>query len=382
MAVTIQSGDLGYGTSSQAVLANRKVIQMKDKIFLLEPSANPLTLFLQKLNRESVGAFKFEMLEDRATPLNDRVNNASGHASTITEIDVDNGAYFQVDDIVICQRTGETMKVTSVSSNTVTLSRTWGTVAAQALVDNDQLTILGSARSEFATANTSVSTKLTTLSNYTQTFRDPFAVSRRLLKSELYGGNILAYLHRARMIEHAKDIEISFLFGEKNVTGTDPTSTGGLNEFVSTNSTAFGGAIGSLEEVFSASEGDFRYGSGKKVMFAGYPVVSNISLLAENSLQTVPPVKTFGISVKSLVTPFGEYMIVPHKLMEGDTWKKQALIADLSNLGYRYLKDSDTQLRTNIQAPDADGRKDEILSDVGLFRVLEETHAKWTGAAS
>jgi hypothetical protein len=48
------SGDVGYA-SSTAILANRKVIQMKDKIFLLEPSANPLTLFMQKLNRESVG---------------------------------------------------------------------------------------------------------------------------------------------------------------------------------------------------------------------------------------------------------------------------------------------------------------------------------------
>jgi hypothetical protein len=377
---TILSGDVGYA-SSTAILANRKVIQMKDKIFLLEPSANPLTLFLQKLNRESVGAYKFEMLEDRATPPNDRINAAAGHAAGATTITVDNGAYFQVDDIIIVQRTGETMKVSTVSTNDLNVARSWGTVAAAAMVDNDQITNLGSARAEFATAMTSKATKLTTLSNFTQTIRDPFSVSRRLLKSELYGGNVLAYLHRARMIEHAKRIELSFLFGEK-ADSSGQSSTGGLNEFPSTNSTAFGGAIGSLEEVFSAAEGDFRYGSSKKVMFAGFPVVSNISLLAEQSLRTVPAPKTFGIDVRSLVTPFGEYMIVPHKLMEGDTWKKQALIADLSNLGYRYLKDSDTQLRTNIQAPDADGRKDEILSDVGLFRVLEETHAKWTGAAA
>lgn len=377
---TMLSGDVGYA-SSTAILANRKVIQMKDKIFLLEPSANPLTLFMQKLNRESVGAYKFEMLEDRATPLNDRINNSGGHAAGATTITVDNGAYFQVDDIVIVQRTGETMIVSTVSTNTLNVGRSWGTTAAAALLDNDQLTILGSARAEFATANTSVATKLTTLYNLTQTFRDPFSVSRRLLKSELYGGNILAYLHRARMIEHAKDIEISLLFGEQG-DSSGQSSTGGLNEFISTNSTNFGGAIGSLEEVFSAAEGDFRYGSSDKVMFAGFPVVSNISLLAEQSLQTVPPTKTYGIDVRELVTPFGRYMIVPHKLMEGDTFKKYALIADLSNLGYRYLKDSDTQLRTNIQAPDADGRKDEILSDVGLFRVLEETHAKWTNAAA
>ncbi|MHC4145716.1 MAG: SU10 major capsid protein, partial [Planctomycetota bacterium] len=287
-----------------------------------------------------------------------------------------------INDIVYVQRTGETMRVTSKSSNDITVTRDWGATASVALVDNDQLSILGNMSAESATASTAVSTKLTTLNNYTQTFRDPFSVSRRLLKSETYGGNVLAYLHRARMIEHAKDIELSFLYGEKNAAGTDPTSTGGLNEFISTNSTSFGGAIGSLEEVFSAAEGDFRYGSSKKVMFAGFPVVSNISLLAEQSLRTVPAPKTFGIDVRSLVTPFGEYMIVPHKLLEGDTWKKDALIADLSNLGYRYLKDSDTQLRTNIQDPSADGRKDEILSDVGLFRVLEETHAKWTGAAS
>jgi hypothetical protein len=379
---TILTGDVGYA-SSTAILANRKVIQMKDKIFLLEPSANPLTLFMQKLNRESVGAYKFEMLEDRATPVNDRINNSGGHAAGATTITVDNTGYFAVDDIIICQRTGETMKVSTVDTDNTLLnvSRSWGTTSAAALLDNDQISILGSARAEFATAQSSKATKLTTLYNLTQTFRDPFSVSRRLLKSELYGGNMLAYLHRARMIEHAKDIEVSFLFGER-ADSSGQSSSGGLNEFVSSNSTNFGGAIGSLEEVFSAAEGDFRYGSNNKVMFAGFPVVSNISLLAEQSLRTVPPAKTYGIDVRELVTPFGRYMIVPHKLMEGDTWKKQALVADLSNLGYRYLKDSDTQLRTNIQAPDADGRKDEILSDVGLFRVLEETHAKWTNAAA
>jgi hypothetical protein len=377
------SGDVGYA-SSTAILANRKVIQMKDKIFLLEPSANPLTLFMQKLNRESVGAYKFEMLEDRATPINDRINYSTGYTTTETTFTVDNYSYFQIDDIVQIQRTGETMRVSARSSGdgTITVSaRSLGGTAAANINDNDQISILGSSRAEFATAQTSVATKLTTLYNLTQTFRDPFSVSRRLLKSELYGGNILAYLHRARMIEHAKDVEISFLFGEQ-ADSNGQSATGGLNEFVSTNSTSFGGAIGSLEEVFSAAEGDFRYGSSSKVMLAGFPVVSNISLLAEQSLRTVPPAKTYGIDVRELVTPFGRYMIVPHKLMEGDTWKKMALIADLSNLGYRYLKDSDTQLRTNIQAPDADGRKDEILSDVGLFRVLEETHAKWTNASA
>ena len=380
MAISIQSGDLGYA-SSVAVLDNRKVIQMKDKIFLLEPSANPLTLFMQKLSRESVGAYKFEMLEDRATPMNDRVNMSGGTTIDATAITVDNGAYFQVNDVVIVQRTGETMLVSGKSSNDLTVVRDLGSTVSVALNDNEQLTILGNAAAEFATAGTSVSTKLTTLYNHTQTFRDPFSVSRRLLKSETYGGNVLSYLHRARMIEHAKDIELSFLFNERSDTSGQST-TGGLNEFVSTNSTAFGGAIGSLEEIFAAAEGDFRYGSSKKVMFAGFPVVSNISLLAEQSLRTVPPAKTFGLDVRSLVTPFGEYMIIPHKLMEGDTFKNMALIADLSNLGYRYLKDSDTQMRTNIQSPSADGRQDEILSDVGLFRVLEETHAKWTGAAS
>lgn len=380
MAISIQSGDLGYA-SSVAVLDNRKVIQMKDKIFLLEPSANPLTLFMQKLSRESVGAYKFEMLEDRATPMNDRVNMSGGTTIDATAITVDNGAYFQVNDVVIVQRTGETMLVSGKSSNNLTVVRDLGSTISVALNDNEQLTILGNAAAEFATAGTSVSTKLTTLYNHTQTFRDPFSVSRRLLKSETYGGNVLSYLHRARMIEHAKDIELSFLFNERSDTSGQST-TGGLNEFVSTNSTAFGGAIGSLEEIFAAAEGDFRYGSSKKVMFAGFPVVSNISLLAEQSLRTVPPAKTFGLDVRSLVTPFGEYMIIPHKLMEGDTFKNMALIADLSNLGYRYLKDSDTQMRTNIQSPSADGRQDEILSDVGLFRVLEETHAKWTGAAS
>jgi hypothetical protein len=382
MAVTVIQGSRATA-ASYGVNADKRVEEIKDEIFLLEPSAAPLVLLTNKARREEVQNPEFKWLEQESIPFTDRVNNGSGHTAGDLTIDVDNGAYFQPNMTVLVQRTGEVMFVSSVSSNELTVTRSWGGTAAAALLDNDQLTILGSTALEGTTSETAWGSKSVTKNNYTEIVRDPFQVTRTVMVSDLYGGADLDVMAKVRGIEHAQAIELKILFGEKNedTSGNTPRrSTGGVEELISSYSDDYGGAF-SLEELNSSAENMFRYGSNTKMLFAGKSAISSISTAAAGLLELVPADKTFGIAINRLLTPHGVFNVVKHDLFEGDTHAKMGLVVDIDNLGYAFLRDSDTKLRMNIQANDSDTRKDEYLTEMGLFRAHERTHGKISNMA-
>lgn len=382
---TMISGDANTAVTL-AVNASRLVVDMKDKIHLLEPSANPLTVFTKKAKSASCHNPKVEWLEDEATPVTTRINNATDQATNDTTLVVDAGGYFEADDLVLVQRTGEVFRVESVSTNTLTVGRGWaGTTTVDegyVIVDNDSLTNLGGSFTENDGAGTSVQTKLSEKYNYTEICRNPFGLSNTLMNSNAYGGDVLAYTTKARGIEHAKDIEMKSLFGVRKIDAdVAQRSMGGINYYISTNSKDFGGGIGSLDEIFDAAEDDFRYGSKEKMLMVSRQVASNIALLAADLLRVVPESKSFGIHVQKLITPHGIYNIVAHDLLEGDTFGGYAFVVDMNNVAYRFLQNRDTKLITNIQTPGTDGRKDEFLTECSLEFILEKSHGKWTSAA-
>ena len=49
---------------------------------------------------------------------------------------------------------------------------------------------------------------------------------------------------------------------------------------------------------------------------------------------------------------------------------------------YRYMDGRDTQLQTNIQAPDVDGTVDQYLTEAGLERKQAPRHALLKGVTS
>ena len=70
--------------------------------------------------------------------------------------------------------------------------------------------------------------------------------------------------------------------------------------------------------------------------------------------------------------------LVKHRLLE-NIYDGYALGLDLKNLWYRPLQGRDTVLKTNIQANDEDGEKDEYITEAGLQLNLEKTHAVMYG---
>lgn len=364
---------------------DQRVIDMRKDIALLEPNAAPLTVLLKSINGKAKVAVnpEFKHLEDELAPRWDAVNNGAGYVAGATDIVVDNGSYFNVNDVILVPRTSEQMLVTAISTNTLTVTRAWGVTAAAAIVDNDAVTILSNASAEGADAPAMKTTKPTTVTNYTQIIRTAFGVTGTEDASELYGGADMTYQSKKKGIEHKKDIERAFLFGEKkeDTSGSTPRRfTAGLNSLITTNRTDASGAATEAEfETFCRNL--FRYGSTKKTLLSSALMISAINSWAGGKLQTVSEDKTYGISVTRYLTGHGTLNLVKHNLLE-ESYAGMSIGIDTENIMYRHLKGRDTKLRTNIQEKKSDSREDEYLTEAGLHVIQEKTMGVFEGVTS
>jgi hypothetical protein len=278
------------------------------------------------------------------------------------------------------------MLVTGVSTDTLTVVRNVFGTAAAAIGDAANLLIMGSAFPENHAGPAAVETVTASAHNYTQIFRDRFGVSRTAMKSKLYGGDKLAYLQKVRGIDHAKGIELALFWGERSSDETidDGTygrrSTGGINQIISTNATDVTGGW-ALADLATTGPKDFRYGSDSKLLFVSPEGAAKIASVASATVELMQGESTYGLKITKLVAAAGTYMIVPHKLFINE-YDDYGIVVDMDQISFRYLADSNTKLRTNVQAPGVDGRMDEYLSEIGLERRLEKVHGRWTNVKS
>jgi len=87
--------------------------------------------------------------------------------------------------------------------------------------------------------------------------------------------------------------------------------------------------------------------------------------------------KRYGLSFTTFVSAFGELALVTNWELEGSKYGGVLVAYDSANVRYRYLQNSkenrDSHVRTNIQPPDADTRRDEWLTECGFEMNLEKT---------
>lgn len=383
---------------------SQRIPDVDDKIYILEPGETPLTAFLTQIGKigDGGGKFKGQALQKRTvynpefTEFEDaysgvwaQINNAAGYLATDTALVVDTpgASIFTKYDLVKVTRTGEIMRVTAVNytTNTITVTRGAGATAAAALVDNDWLLVIGPAFEEGSVSGDSNTTKLVKVTNYTQIFKTKFGVTLTENASKLYPqgnpGADLKYLRAKHGVEHAKKIERAYLFGEKKeVTGPDGKPlrlSGGILEAIT--------AVGNVQDEASTAltEAEFRtflrdkaflYGSSEKLMFTGNVVLSYIESFASGKLQVRPDDKTYGVQTRQWISPFGVLNIVRHPMFDNQ-YNGIAVVLDLSTLKHCVLNGRDTELKTNIQANDADEETDQYLTEVGLQRVNFEKNA-------
>lgn len=373
--------------ATNTVGTDQRKIDMSDKIALLEPDAAPLTVITKRLGKAATHNPQFKAMEDELDPRFDAVNNGAGYASGATSIVVDNGPYFEVQSLVYVPRTGETMRVTAISTNTLTVVRGVGSTAA-ALVDNDELIIANTAQPEGDASRVARTRNPATVTNYTQIFRKPWDETNTALYSDYEGGDDWEFQAKKAGIEHKKDIEYAMMIGhpsEDTSSGNARRTTGGFNHFVTTNITDASGAL-TETEFFAALRPAFRYGSKEKWAVGSALALDVLNAFPRGKLQTAQGETTYGLRVMQYISPLGTINFTTHWLLEGATLGGQVWIVDTDALRYRYLANKrgsrDSHINTDIQNNDVDGRKDEWLTECGLEFGQEKRHAKIIGITS
>lgn len=369
------------------VLANQIPVDMLQAVAHLEPASFPLTriLTLAKENIRSVKQPKFEHLRQQLIGRQTQVNNGAGYSDSATSVVVDDGSIFSSDSLVEVIRTGEIMLVSSVSTNTLTVVRGMGETAAAALVDNDYVLRLGTAREEGGAKKDPNVRQLTTDYNYCQISRTPFGVTGTAEHTEMYSGDELPRLRKEAGIEHALDIEHNIVFGERGIvngTGNQPRRmTRGLIQFITGGSGTTYAVGGSLTESGlnqSFLEGLFRYGSDTKLLFASARLCTALDKFGRDYLQVDREMSSkIGVAVREYVSTHGVLKVIKHKLLEGNTYTGYGIAVDPKYIKLATFRP--TTLRKAIQTPGDDQMIEEYLTECGLDVTQPQAFGLITG---
>lgn len=364
----------------------RRVVDMAAKIDVLEPDSSPLLTLTKKIGKKVAINPEFHWMEEESLNKVDTVDFTTNYTSGATTIRVDNVSRFRAQDVVKDVTTGEQLLVTALTgTDSLIVLRAWGVTSATTISDGEYLVVIGNANEEMATKRVAKIADQTPKTNYTQIFRTPFGISRTAENSEMYGGKDMAHQRMMQLIEHEKDIERTLWFGEPKeyTTGTHyRRATGGVDYFVATNASNATGTLTESEFEDFLRTG-FRYGSKTKWLFASPLIIQAINSWAKDNIQIVPKEKTFGINLSQWMNAFGMVNLVLTNLFtETTTYSGYAYLIDPEQLTYRFLANSDTKLKTNIQDPSADGEEDEYITEAGLQFMSEKKASQLYGVTS
>lgn len=377
--------DVAGGRGTGNISADQREVDMAKRIALLEPDEAPLTVFTKRIKgkQTATGSPEFSWLEDE---LKNRFDTVSGAQTNVeTAIEVANIGRWRIGDLGKNTATGEVFRVTAVGAGLTVVRGLASTNLA--MTDGDELLIIGSAAEEGARSKAAQSNNPDKVTNYTQIFREPVEQTETLRHSNLRTKpNDWRYQQNKAGIEHRKDIEQSSLFGvPSELAGTSHPirTTGGAFHFLgATNQTDAGGAL-TEAEFFNSLRAPFRYGGKTKLGLASPLVVDVLNSFPRAKLEVTRNDRTYGVSVMQYITPRGTLNLIEHNLFEGDEYEGFLLILDMDAVHYRYLANEegsrDTRLLENRQDNDADGRKDEYLTECGLEFGSPKRHGSIVG---
>jgi Family of unknown function (DUF5309) len=381
MAVTVLTGTV----DDNVILSNRRVIDMDNVIKQLEPDEAPFTTMLTKVSSRPAKSQKVEWLQDQLMPRLTTLNNGGNVTAIATTciVATGTGSYFRAGD-VLRMSNGENVKVSSISTDTLTIVRSIGAVAAAIITDLTDVIKIGNASAEGATLGTIKSTKQVGQYNYCQIQRDPFGFTNTLIESDLYGGKEPEYEAKKKMMEHKRQIENTLFFGQRDLdtSGSTPVGyAGGIVDFVSSNITASAGTLTqSAFETFMRSA--FRYGSRNKVLFASPLLVSALSSFPLGKLapnDSGSGVKDWGVSLSTYRAASGATVQISEKRdwYDFSTTSNQVggwgVLVDMDDVEMRPLRS--TKLLPGRQANDEDSTKQEYLTEYSFQLGNEQNHA-------
>ncbi len=231
----------GKATYSAGTTLPELAEDVSDLVGIVSPYETPLLNALGDPMREATSTHH-EWLEDELLPNKDAVNDSTfTDPSADTDFVVDNGSRFRIGDQIQIEGSEELMLVTDISTNTLTVVRSYAGTTAEDLVDNQVINILGNAALEGADKPNARFTNRNRYGNYTQIFTATVEVSGSdMAASQLGLADEMDNQKQSRLRELVRDMENTVINAGQPTSnpegsGTVRRSMKGIIQHLSTN---------------------------------------------------------------------------------------------------------------------------------------------------
>lgn len=357
---------------------------------LIEPNGNaPLNALLSMANSESTDDPKYNHFRDEL-PARVLTTNASALVgdTTITLTNIADNAFVVPNTLLLNTRTNEIIRAsaTTVAGTTTITNMVRGVAGSTAAAMNsaDRLVFIGYADQEGTGKPSPVTFDPTTDFNYTQIFKQGVAITGTQKATYLRTGDKENEMVTKALKLHMTDIERAMFWGrrfeEGGTTAQPRRFTGGLFNMI-TNvvdaASGFATANTITETEFDRLliENIFAWGSKSKLAICGPRVVSNLQRIAKNKWTPQAVNGTYGVNITGYTTFCGDLNVLLHPMFRQIPGFDSAMIVlDMQHIKYRYMEGRDTQLKRDIQAPDADGKEHYYLTECGLEMTQARPH--------
>jgi len=353
-----------------------------NKLLRLDPESTPLIVILKQLPTKVATDVEFSYFDKALLAETTNINHGAGYAAGDTDIVVDDSTIFKVKDIIIFAVHLERALITAINytTHTLTITRSIGSTAADALIDGEEVMRLGSAFEEGGDYADAVSNDASKRTNCVEIFKTSLKITGTQKASESWVGSDYDEEKKDKAILHKLELEKGMWFHDGGTshyyTGSDGRArvTAGIIASISTQVKDAGGVV--TEKQFDGYLEDIsNKGSSEKTLFACARLISIMNSWGKDRWTPSDLGTKYGIpGVKVYDNPHLKLNVVnARQVFKGNIFGYYNAILDLKHIRYRPLKGRDTAWESCVTTKDV--TYEQFKTEAGLELRFEEAHA-------
>ena len=311
-------------------------------------------------------------------------SNYSAAAGTIT---LTSGAGLATDDIIHNVTTRENMRIVSIAGAVANVTKGYGRVADTGGTAGQKIIKVGSAKPENSARPTARHFPVTYVSNFTQIFRNAWAVTGTAKASmhEIGYSNIAEGKADAALM-HQSEQETACIWGQAKMdtSGAQPIhATQGIidavRQYTSNANYVPAGGTTTLTQFVTYVAKAFKYStdlSNPRMRYAfgdakAIEVVNQIAI-KNGSVQLMPETTNFGMDYQSFTCYKGKLRLLEHALLNGyDETAGRLIILDIPSIKLAYMNGRNAKVEEygasgNIVENGTDGQGGSYTSEMAL----------------
>ena len=276
-----------------------------------------------------------------------------GYSAGAATITLASGAGLAADDIIHNVTTRENMRIVSIAGAVATVTKGYGRVADTTGTAGHKIIKVGSAKPENSSRPTARQFPVVYVSNYTQIFRNAWAVTGTAAASlSEIGFNNVAENRRDAAFLHTLEQETATIWGQAKMdtSGAQPIHTtqgiiDAVRQYTSNANYVTAGATTNLTEFVGYVAKAFKYStdlSNPRLRYAfgdskAIDVINQIAV-KNGSVQLTPETTTFGMDYSNFKCYKGTLRLMEHALLNGyDETAGRLIILDIPSIKLAYM---------------------------------------------